>query len=189
MNISSFQKIIAMLLLGFASNIYAVDTYNFTTKTLTIPQVLVGDTTYNDVVLKLNDFEVLAVGDDPLVGILDENLVLQFVDATRQAGQLHITMKLTSKGKDRSYCIGCGKARVTDDKGSIYDRETISIPRINETSVAISHLLDADTPVTVIYTYDDFDPQATMISLFDIRIGSSYYKLRDLPIKEFDVTN
>ncbi len=146
---------------------------------------MVGDTTYNDVVLKLNDFEVLSAGADPLVGILDEGLVLQFVDATRQAGQLHITMKLTHKDTDGSYCIGCSKARVTDDKGSIYDKETVSIPRINKTVSHMAHLFDADTPVTVIYTYDDFDPQATMISLFEIVIGSSKYKLRDLPVKEF----
>jgi hypothetical protein len=187
----NFPKFFALLLLGFINNSYAIDTYNFTTKTLKIPQVMVGDTTFNDVEIKLNDFEVLAVGDDPLVGILDEGLVLQFTSATRQAGQLHITMELTSKDKDRSYRVGKShKARVTDNIGLIYDVESVSIPRISESETSIFHLFDADTPVTVIYTFDDLDPQATSISLLDILFGSNSpaYKLRDLPIEEFDVT-
>jgi hypothetical protein len=182
-----FPNIFAVFLLGFISNSYAVDTYSFTIKTLTIPQVMVGDTTYNDVVLKLNDFEVISLGADPLVGILDDGLVLQLVSAVKQAGQLHVTLKLTHKGRDKPYCIGCAKARITDNKGSIYDEETVSIPRINKTSSSFSHLLDADTPVTVIYTFDEFDPQATMISLLDIVIGSSKYKLRDIPVSEFEL--
>lgn len=187
MNILPFKKAtVAILLLGAASTSYAVDTYDFTTKTMTVPQVMVGDTTYNDVVLKLNDFEVVSVGADPLVGVLKENLVLQLVKATRQSGQLHITMELTSKGEDRTYYIGDDKARVTDNKGSIYDLESVSIPRINETSTSwLNHMLDADTPVTVIYTYDNFDPQATKIDLLDIEFDHSKYKLRDIAIEEF----
>lgn len=41
------------------ANVHAADTYDLPNKTLTIPQVVVGDVTYNNVVLKLNDFEVL----------------------------------------------------------------------------------------------------------------------------------
>lgn len=183
-----FPKILALLTLGFTNNCYAIDTYSFTEKTLTVPQVMVGDITYNDVVLKLNDFEVIAIGADPLVGILDDGVVLQFASAVRQAGQLHLTMKITSKDEDRKFFVGeWYKARVTDNKGLIYDVAKVSIPRINETSNYISHLFDADTPVTVIYTFDNLDPQATAITLLDVLFGSSSpsYKLRDLPIEEF----
>lgn len=123
--------------------------YKFTTKTLTVPQVMVGDTTYNDVVLQLNDFEVLAIGTDPLVGILDDGVVLQFVSAVRQAGQLHLTMKITSKNEDRKFFVGAWhKARVTDNKGLIYDVAKVSIPRINKTDTYINHSFDAVTGVS-----------------------------------------
>lgn len=190
MKLSKLTKaVFPLLLMGFAHNSHAIDTYNFTTKTLIIPQVMVGDITYNDVTLRMNDFEVLGIGSNPLTGILNDGVVLQFNSAVRQAGQLHITMTVTSKGKDRKMSPGYKKHRVTDNKGAIYDLNAVATPRSNETSSSyIGHTFDADTPVTVIYTYDKFDPQASIISLLDMHIDSRNFKLRDIPVTEFDFT-
>lgn len=188
----AISKVFTLLLLSFSGNSYAVDTYTAINKTLKIPQVIVGDTTYNDVVLKLNDFEVLAVGTDPLVGILKDNFVMQFISAVRQAGQLHVTIRVTSVGEDRENRIAHGfnaKARLTDNKGTIYDAATVTIPRINQTYDGAhinNHLFDADTPVEIVITFDNMDPQATEISLLDLvfRQGQSY-KVRNIQFEEF----
>ncbi|MCK5828894.1 MAG: hypothetical protein KAH20_01155 [Methylococcales bacterium] len=147
----------------------------------------VGDTTYRDVVLKLNDFEVLVVGSDPLVGILEDNFVVQLISAVRKSEQLPVKLKVTSVGQDRdrdNHIVGVNtKARLTDDKGRIYDAASFTIPRINTTykSAVPDHLFDADTPLEIIITFDNIAPLATKISLLDLVFykGQSY-KIRDI---------
>ena len=87
----TLKKILLVALLGFSGSSYAINvsptktnTFTATTNTLKVPEVRVGDTTYYDVVLKLKEYEVLAVGSDPLVGVLKDHFVMQFVSAVRQ---------------------------------------------------------------------------------------------------------
>ena len=188
-----------LALLGFTGSSYAVDvstaktnTFTAITNTLKIPAVRMGDTTYYDVVLKLKDYDVLAVGSDPLVGVLKDNFVMQFVSATRQSGQLHVKIKVTSVGEDRTNRIaGFGnKARLTDDKGHVYDAISVTIPRINETSKSNhfdNHLFDGDIPVDVIITFDELDPQATKIDLLHLVFNKGQdYKIREIPFEDFN---
>ncbi|MCK4494047.1 MAG: hypothetical protein KAU26_08315 [Methylococcales bacterium] len=187
------KKMLIIALLGFTGSSYATDTFTATTSTLKVPEVRVGDTTYYDVVLKLKDFEVLAVGSNPLTGVLKGNFVMQLISVVRQSGQLHVKINVTSVGKDRENRIAGfnNKARLTDDKGNVYDATSVTIPRINKTYKskhhADNHLFDADAPVEVVITFDDIDPQATKIELLDLvfKRGEDY-KIRNIPFTEFE---
>jgi hypothetical protein len=176
--------------LGVSGSSYAIDTYTATTQTLKIPQVMVGATTYNDVVLKLKDFEILSIGSDPLIGILKDNFIMQFISAVRQDGQLHVKIKVTSVGQDRENRIAGfnNKARITDDKGNIYDAKTVKIPRnnVDKEGDTDNHLFDADIPAEVIITFDKIDPQASKINLLDLVFSRGQsYQIRDIPFDEF----
>lgn len=53
--------ILSLFLIGFIIDAHAADTYDPSTQILSIPQVVVNNNTYGNVILKLKDFEVLRV--------------------------------------------------------------------------------------------------------------------------------
>lgn len=167
-------QIFGVLCLSFIADSHAIDRYDPVTKKLTIPQVLVDDTTYNNVVLKLNAFELLDIDPSPSVGILNGGFMMQFVSATIQGGIVKITLTLTSQGKDKTAYVGfCGdyKAKFTDDQGNVYNPETVEIRNKNKTNGGcLQYAFDADIPSTAVITYNDVAANAKSIGLLDLKI-------------------
>lgn len=186
-------KLLGLLLLGVVSDTYAIDNYDPTTQTLIIPQVLVGSTTYNNVVLSLRDFGLVKIDANPLQGIINNGFLMQFVSATLQGGQAKITLNLTSQGKDAAVEVGddntLAKARFTDDKGNIYDPVSVQI-RNKTGNKYINYQFDADIPSTVVLTYDSVPSNTKSISLFDMKLfySDANFRIGNIPFQTLDTS-
>ena len=55
------NKILISLLMFLSANAFATDSFNPATNILTIPSVIVGSNTFNNVVVQMGNFSVLAV--------------------------------------------------------------------------------------------------------------------------------
>ncbi|MCX7088291.1 MAG: hypothetical protein NTV00_09590 [Methylococcales bacterium] len=185
--------LLALMLLGFNATSQANDTFDPASKTLTLPLVTVGNTTYSNVVLKLNNFDLLQIDPNPLVGKVDGGFLMQFVSAVKQGKQVTVTMLVTSQFRDRTMIVGnysCQAssyacARLTDDKGNAYDPTTqVGNSKANN---YVDFPFTADIPMTVTFTYDNVATNATSISLLNIALYTSgsrpTYELRNVPFK------
>ncbi|NOT85644.1 MAG: hypothetical protein HOP02_12895 [Methylococcaceae bacterium] len=185
------MKFFGLLMLGFMSDSYAIDNYDPATQTLTIPQVLVGNTTYNNVVLSLRDFGLVKIDANPSVGIVHSGFLMQFVSAKLQGGQAKITLNLTSQGKDLAVEVGddgtLAKARFTDENGNIYDPVTVQI-RNKTHDKYINYQFDADIPSTVVLTYDNVPSNTKSISLFDMKLfySDAKFSFGNIPFQTVD---
>ncbi|MFI3137144.1 MAG: hypothetical protein QX197_10255 [Methylococcaceae bacterium] len=164
--------LLALMLLGFNATSQANDTFDPASKTLTLPLVTVGNTTYSNVVLKLNNFDLLQIDPNPLVGKVDGGFLMQFVSAVKQGKQVTVTMLVTSQFQDRTVDVGpnfiglssFSNARLTDDKGNTYD-PTTKIGNKEATNRYVNFPFIADIPMTVTFTYDNVATNVTGISL------------------------
>jgi hypothetical protein len=173
---------------------HAADNYDTNTKTLTIQQVVVGNITYSNVVLKLKDFDVLKVDPNPSVGVVDEDFLFQFVSATLQGSQATVKVKITSQFKDITAMVGrngSAIAQLTDDQGNVYSHDLVQIGN-DSSSGHLNHPFAADIPTTVTFTYKNIALNATGIGLLNlvlVRIDptpqvSYSYKLRNIPFQK-----
>jgi hypothetical protein len=184
----TLTPMLALLLAGFATNSHAIDNYELSTRVLTIPQVLVGTTTYNNVVLNLRDFDILKIDPNPLTGVVSDHFLLQFVSATLQGEQAKITFDLTSQGGDKSVEVGSdgtlAKARITDDLGNVYDASTVQIRNFTKDNW-LSYQFDADIPSRVVITYDKVATNAKGIALLDLKLFASdaSFRIGNLPFQ------
>lgn len=189
-------KLLSFLLLGLVNNVQAIDKFDPATQTLTIPQVLVGTTTYNNVVLNLKDFSLVSIDPNPQTGITNSDFLMQFVSATLQGGQAKITFNLTSLGKDKEVEVGddgeLAKARFTDDQGNVYDPALVQVRNKSSQPPTryIRYQFNADIPSTVVITYDNVPASAKSISLFDLKLFYSDAKFRigNIPLQNLDST-
>ncbi len=188
------SKLLSFLVLGLVHNAYAIDKFDTSTQTLTIPQVLVGTTTYNNVVLKLKDFSLVSIDPNPQTGISNGDFLMQFVSATLQGGQAKITIALTSLGRDKEVEVGddgeLAKARFTDDQGNIYDPSLVQVRNKSSQPPTryIKYQFNADIPSNVVLTYDNVPASAKSIALLDLKLFSSEAKFRigNIPLQNLD---
>lgn len=198
------RKAPALLLLSFMANTQAADTYDAPSQILTIPQVVVGNTTFSNVVVKLKDIEVLKSDPNPLVGVVDQGFLMQFISAVQQGSQVKVTLQVTSQFKDRKADIGgdpytgnnYNYARLTDDKGNVYTPKTTLVGNINSgTSTYVRDFpFSADIVTTIVLTYDNLATNATGIGSLDIVLYASdhtkpTYKVRNITFQKPSVVS
>ncbi len=62
------NKILITLLMFLSANAFATDNYNAASNVLTIPSVIVGSNTFNNVVVQMGNFSVLSYSPNPSIG-------------------------------------------------------------------------------------------------------------------------
>jgi hypothetical protein len=193
-------KIFALMLLGLIADAHAADSYDPSSQTLTIPQVVVNDTTFTNVVVRLKDFELLRFDPVPLVGVVDNGFLFLFKSAALQGNQLKVILEFTSQAKDRTASVGYQQnwesyydAKLTDDKGNLYEPKSILVGNVSGLSyspaVVSKYPFAADITTTVTLTYDNIATNATGIGLLDVHLlntgdnSKPAYKIRNIPFQ------
>lgn len=194
------RKVLAFSLLSFMVTTQAADHYDPATQNLTIPQVVINNTTFTNVVVKLKDIEVLKIDPNPLVGVVDGGFLMQLVSAVQQGSQVKVVVKVTSQFKDRTADIGFSsydrmKARLTDDQGNTYEPKSVQVGNKTGESYLNGYPFAADITTTITLTYNNIATNAIGIGLLDFLIDISNestkpsYKVRNIPFQKSSPTS
>ncbi|NOT84880.1 MAG: hypothetical protein HOP02_08920 [Methylococcaceae bacterium] len=197
------RKLLALMMIGYVTNSHAtIVTYDAPNQTLTIPQVMVGNATYSNVVVKLGDnFKVLQVDPNPLAGIVNGGVLMQVVSAVKSGNEVTVTTTVTSQFQDRSLNVGndstnCGGgisyalcAQMTDDQGNLYNASSTQVGIANPTSSWVKFPFVANIPMMVTYTYTNVATNASSIGLLHVNFNDGInalvanYQLRNIPFQ------
>jgi hypothetical protein len=129
-----------LLLLASASSAQAVDDFDFTKGTLTIPSVIVGPLTYSNVSVQLKDYTVLSYDQHPANGLVineDDRIKIDLIDLSRfessiktNGKEVNFSLRVNNKTNSRIYIAsdnGANISALADEKGKVCDNRPVTI--------------------------------------------------------------
>jgi hypothetical protein len=140
--------------------------FDESTNILTIPTVVVGNKTFSNVVVKLNNYNVLSYTPYPAFGLVSSGILWNFNGCYHQATQLVCNLTLTSQNQDRTVYFETG-IYLYDDRGNGYGFTTLKIAN-NSTGRSISQTFIANVQTPMQITFDGIASNATAISKLSI---------------------
>lgn len=140
------NKYFVLWLFVFAQTALAADSYDPATKVITIPSIMVGDSTYSNVSLQLNDFTVLDFNQNPTAGMslkspplpsgTASGIDLTVGNFSRGAtslgdGRVSFSIKVTNTTTTNKYIAGVvgtpNLSTLSDEKGNVCDSHLTSL--------------------------------------------------------------
>ncbi|MFZ4703209.1 MAG: hypothetical protein ACOYMG_24470 [Candidatus Methylumidiphilus sp.] len=170
------KKVLTILFLISATNVQAANnTYDNSTRILTIPSVTLGTTTYTNVVLRLNNFDILAVDPNPLPGGVIDGVLFQFNSCTLAGNTLTCKITITSQFKDTTINFeasnssnGLNSTFIVDDKGNEYYPSIYQIGNVSKSGnqSLYNYPLVANNPTPVAFQFSNIATNASSVALF-----------------------